>query len=79
MNRQKYKLEEKDDGLTQRLIIPRPLPSDAAHYSYDTGDEECTTKALIRGMRLVFLTMNRFKLFLCRLRNACEFTVLACP
>ena len=45
----KYKLEERDDGKTQRLVVLKPTPEDAGHYSYDTGDDESVCKALVKG------------------------------
>ena len=47
----KYKVEEKDGGKHQRLIIPKPDPTDAGFYAFDTGDEETICKALVKGKR----------------------------
>ena len=47
----KYKFEEKDDKKHQKLIIPQVTPETAGHYSFDTGDEETMSTALVKGIK----------------------------
>ena len=51
----KYKVEEKQNGLHHRLIIPKPTEEDAGHYAFDTGDEESVCAALVKGKSLLLL------------------------
>ena len=56
----KYKVEERDDGKTQRLIVLKPTTEDAGHYSYDTGDDESVCKALVKGKRANHLILDLY-------------------
>ena len=71
----KYKVEEKQNGLHHRLIIPKPTEEDAGHYAFDTGDEESVCKALVKGKTFFILNLEFDKM---PLRRTCLLTLVNC-